>query len=332
MLLGCDKGKAPDFDGAESSLVLNACEAIAQGKDQEAMNVLNELRQYPSSASFVEEAQLATQRHHNSRQINYMLQAGDLKKLKQFLIEAEKQGILSSDMLMNSDVPDALQELMLFCAKMPWEHSTSLQNALSQLAPYVETLSNTEAFRAFYSEQLKLLKKMQNEELQAKINSCLNALDKAAATGDTRSWTLAHNDLHKIKSDSDFFKLELQLGSQLKTPNPDWSMYAIALVGNWKRLSAKQRKTALDAFEGKPSNICSNILYTMKINTSEAMLAHKNAMKELGLEPSNDAIVFFMDNLDIKYLEGSRTNSPGLGLNSIFALLSSLNIGPQTKR
>ncbi|MBR6372523.1 MAG: hypothetical protein IKS20_05020 [Victivallales bacterium] len=332
LLAGCGKAKAPDFDSHQSELVLRACEAIADGKDQDAMNVLNELRQYPATASFVEEAQLAIRRHYNSRQINHTLQTGDLKKLKQFLIEAEKQGMLSSEMLLNSDMPDALQALMLFCAKMPWENSSSLQNALAQLAPFVEPLSATEAFRQFYAEQRALLKKMEQEELQTKIDKCLATLDKAAATNDAKNWLEAHNELHKLKQDHPLFKYEMQLGKKSLDPNPDWASYAIALLGNWKRLDDRQRKTALDAMEGPPVNLCSNVLIAIRSNTEEALRAHQAAMEQLGLAPSNDVLMSYLGSLDIKYAEKGGTHSPCLGLKELFAIFSSINISPKTRR
>ena len=332
LLAGCGKAKAPDFDSHQSELVLKACEAIADGKDQDAMNVLNELRQYPATSSFVEEAQLAIKRHYNSKEINRMLQSGDLKRLKQFLIEAEKQGILSSEMLLNSDMPDALQALMLFCAKMPWEDSHSLQNALSQLAPFVEALSATEAFRNFHAEQLQQLKKMEKEELLAKINKCLEALDKAAAMNDTKNWIQAYNDLHKLKPDHPLFKYEMQLGKKPKEQHPDWATYAIALLGNWKRLDDRQRRTALEAMEGSPVNLCSSILIAIRSNTEEALRVHQATMEQLGLPLSNDVLISYMGNLDIKYAEKGGTHSPCLGLKGLFAIFSSINISPKTGR
>ena len=331
-LAGCGKAKAPDFDNHQSELVLKACEAIAEGKDQDAMNVLNELRQYPATASFVEEAQLAIRRHYNSAQINHTLQSGDLKKLKQFLLEAEKKGLLSSEMLLNSDMPDALEALMLFCAKMPWEDSSSLQNAMAQLAPFVEPLSATEAFRQFYAEQQSLLKKMEQEELQAKIDKCLATLDKAAATNDTKNWIEAHNELHKLKQNHVLFKYEMELGKKLKEQHPDWATYAIALMGNWKRLNDRQRRTALDAMEGSPVNLCSNILIAIRSNTEEALRAHQAAMAQLGLAPSNDVLMSYVGSLDIKYADKGGTYSPCLGLKGLFAIFSSININPKTGR
>jgi len=335
LLPGCGKRKAPDFDGRESELVLAACEAIVQERDQDAMNALNELRQYTDSASFVEEAQLATRRHSNARQINSMLETSDLKKLKQFLLQAEKDGILSSDMLLNSDVPDALQALMLFCAKMPWEDSDSLQRALVILTPYVETLSATESFRAFHASQLELLKKLQREELLAKVNDCLKTLDKAAATGNRRDWVQAHNELHKLQPESQFFKYEMQLGKADGRPD-EQDAYAIALLGNWERLNAAQRKTALEALDGQPSNLCGRILQAMRSATSEALRLHLEEMSKLGLPASKDALMFFIGGLNIvradEKAQAGRTNLPCLGLKGIFDLCSSITITQTTGR
>ena len=325
-MLGCSKGKAPDFDNEQSALVLGACEAIADGKTEDAMNLLNELRHYPAYTSFVEEAQLAIRRHQNATSINQMLQSGDLRKLKQFLAEAERQGILSGDMLLHSDMPDALQALMLFCAKMPWEDSVSLQNALAQLAPYVEPLSRTEAFRSFHAEQMQLLKKMEREELEAKVRECLAALDKAAATGDDQGWLQAHNKLQKLKPDAALLKYEMQLGGKLSDPHPDWASYAIALMGNWRRLNDRQRKKALDIMEGTPANLCGSVLNAIRSNTEEALRAHQAAMESMGLAPSNEALASFMGSLGIVYSKQGGTHSPCLGLREIFALLSSINI------
>ena len=335
MLAGCGKRKAPDFDGRESELVLAACEAIAQGREQDAMNALNELRQYSDSTSFVEEAQLATRRHSNAKQINAMLETSDLKKLKQFLIQAEKEGMLSSDMLLNSDVPDALQALMLFCAKMPWEDSDSLQRALVILTPYVETLSATQAFKEFYASQLELLKKLQREELLAKVKDCLKTLDNAAATGNRRDWIQAHNELHKLQPESQFFKYEMQLGKADGKPE-DEEAYAIALLGNWERLNSAQRKNALEALEGQPGNLCGRILHAMRSATSEALRLHLEEMNKLGLPASKDALMFFIGGMNIistnEKKDTGRTNLPCLGLKGIFDLCSSITITQTTGR
>ncbi len=331
LLTGCnEKKRAPEFDRSGSALLLEACEAIVNGDEKKAMNSLFSLKQQDAATSFVEEAELAVKRHHDSTEIDNILASGDFQKLKQFLLKAEGDGQLSTGTLIAADMPEALQALLLYKAKMPWEDSASMQMALTALSPYLETLSQSGAFKDFYKEQLALLKSMQTRELDAKVSSCISSLEMAAANGNAAAWAASHTELHRLQPSSPLFKYERTLGKRTKVPVHEARYHAISLLGNWNRLGKKQRDISISDVLSS-GGICAGILNAINKGTMTGLEDHAQEMKSLGLHPSPLVIEHFAGILfNKKNAAGDRTNPYGMGLYGLFDFFNSTEITTKT--
>lgn len=313
--VSCEKQKAPDFDRSASDLLIDVCEAIIKGQDEEALEILSQLRHYPDTASFVEEAELDVRRHRNSKHINTLLNAGDFQELKQFIVQNESTGASSTEMLIKGDMADALQALTLFCAKMPWENSESLQNALNILTPYQDILNQTKSFPKFFAEQQNTLQTLKLKELQAKIDDALQQLELSAFNNDQANWAMAMSDLKKLRQSALPYKLDEQ------------RLQSATTVMNWSKLTQKQRQDALRNSNYNENTLCGNILKTMQEKSLTALYFHIQAMKDRDLPPSPLAVMYCVQNLHYTKNTNYKGTMPNcIGLYPLFTLAASTTI------
>ena len=105
---GCDRQPVPPYNRLSGQLLLDACEAMAQGRDDEAQTALQRLVDLEPGNSFAVDALRHEERRRHLATANLMLATGDYHQLRLFLARIEKEGGSSPELLSLRSVADGL--------------------------------------------------------------------------------------------------------------------------------------------------------------------------------------------------------------------------------
>ena len=181
---GCDRQPVPPYNRLSGQLLLDACEAMAQGRDDEAQTALQRLVDLEPGNSFAVDALRHEERRRHLATANLMLATGDYHQLRLFLARIEKEGGSSPELLSLRSVADGLEALTAVCARRPWETSADVEKALGDLEPYAATLSDSTRFQEFRRQLQTDLAVLRQRETDARIVAFLAVLDEAVFRGD----------------------------------------------------------------------------------------------------------------------------------------------------
>ena len=256
LVTSCKKKSAPEFDNSRSTSLLDALEAMEKNQDEKAARILRQLQ--VQNGDFTEEMMLVLQNRKQMKVVDDFLAKGDFESLRIYLEEKQRSGEASPELLAMKDLPNDLEALAIFCSKMPWEDSKSLQNALDKLQDSVANLSKYETFRNFYQEQLQTLKALQKKEYQERTRDSLEALDEAVATRKTEKIRQAAARFAKDSGTAEW-KKALSLaknGTPGQLANP--ALFAIAVANVWNELTLERKYVCSQALQaaGRPANLC----------------------------------------------------------------------------
>lgn len=179
---GRDQEPAPDYDNRRLSRLVEAVEAIRAQRTDDALTSLRALSDdYPA-----DRFPAAAFRHEQKRlllsQANALLSDLSLNLLLDFIRQAERNGDTFPELLDYSAIKDALDQLRLFHARMPWTHADTLERNLRDLNRHHAILNQSPTFRAFHEQQLQTLRQLREQEQRHAEKTALDRLDRAIVT------------------------------------------------------------------------------------------------------------------------------------------------------
>ena len=190
-VVGCDRQPVPPYNNLGGRLLLEACQAMAEGRDDEALAALRQLVDLEPGNSFAVDALRHEERRRHLNTANMILASGDYHQLRLFLAGVEKDGDSSPELLSLRDVADGLEALAAVCARRPWESSADLEKALERLTPHADALADSSRFQNFYRQLQADLAVLRQRERDANIVAALMVLDEAVFAGDAHAAELS---------------------------------------------------------------------------------------------------------------------------------------------
>lgn len=323
----CGEKRAPQYDDVPGSALLDACDAILAGQDQKALEDLAKMNELSSGDAFAEEASLSVKRRQYFKQIRKYLDAGDFQALKLFLMEKEATGEAGADMMEYKDIPDALQALTLFVAKMPWESSEALKSSLEELNRYKDTLSRSKAFLNFYAIQQDTLARLLESERQTMAAKILAVMERAVVSGKDRDFYESRNELKTTQSKHIFFVYETAIlnGKPPQIQPGTEGIYAIALAGKWEKLTPTQRNTAAKQLAGivDKAGICGKLVSALSVDSLIEYEMFFESAKNAGMPVAGKYAVKYLKKMSLpaKYFSAWCWRTPCLGVNETIARL-----------
>ena len=331
LFVGCGRGVAPAYDNGESKAFLDACEAITGKRDEEALSALKNLQDISGENGFCTEARLALNRRIHFDAIEEYLSNEDYQGLRLYLAGKASTGEAGVETLAWDSVPDALRALSLFTARMPWESSPVLQDALDSLSPYLDTLGKSPAFVQFHQKQLDKLQSLKKQEKLARSASYISVLENAVVTGDSRKFYETRADFLRNYGSHYYFAFESCLEkNKAVVPKPgEGRAYAIALASAYPTLSAAKRKTAMAGFSiiKSEAGICGKLVNTMSLQTLESYEAFFESADALGHTASAYTVAGYLKLLPLKsgLFQGWFWRSPCPGFTESIMRLRQIN-------
>ena len=173
---------APDYDNRRLTRLVEAVEAIRAQRTDDALTSLRALSDdYPA-----DRFPAAAFRHEQKRQLlsqaNALLSDLSLNLLLDFIRQAERNGDTFPELLDYSAIKDALDQLRLFHARMPWTHADTLERNLRDLNRHHAILNQSPTFREFHEQQLQTLRQLREQEQRHAEKTALDRLDRALVT------------------------------------------------------------------------------------------------------------------------------------------------------
>lgn len=273
LLAGCGRSSAPDYGNGRNTAMLDACEAMVQGRDADAEAALKVLEEYSGSDDFASSARLSLQRRMNFAMAGKYLEQSDFQGLRVFLAECNASGSAGAELDGFDMLPDALEALAIFKSRLPWEEAKVLKDSLEDLEPHRALLSKSAVFTAFYNEQLETLKKLQASEASAEAESYLDQIERAIVSGNTQKLSELKTDFRRVQPGHGLFACEKALLSGKALPEmngTDMRILAIAAAANWSKLSGTTRGALAKSCESdEKSGICGKMLNTLNSNSLE---------------------------------------------------------------
>lgn len=261
---GCGREKAPDFDARRGHALLDTAEAIADNRDSDALDAIAQLRSLSTeNAPFAAEAALAVRRRQYMDTVINYLEVADYQALRLFLASKEATGEAGAQLLQIDALPDALEALALFRARMPWEDSESLSTALTRLKPHLPLLETSPAFRTFHAGQIALLWQLRAREAAAAASVCMEHLGRATLAGDASAAMEQTERLRRLAPDHPFFRYVklLKGNSTFEVREGETQAAGIALLCAWPGLRAPRRRAAAAAL--RDTGICGLLVNTL---------------------------------------------------------------------
>ena len=332
LLAACRREYAPEYDDARSTALLDALDAMERNQDDKAARILR-IYGDVQSGSFAEEMMLVIQKRQQMKVIDSFLAKGDFQSLRIYLEEKQNTGEASTELLALKSLPDDLQALALFCSKMPWENSSSLRNALSELQVSASNLEAYPTFQRFRQAQLQTLKRLEQMEYQERIRSSLLALDQAVATQNGQQTAAAVRDFARTSASNAFGKAIAQVkkGNLETMDNPE--LFAIAVVYSWKELTPERRSICAKALQaaGKPKNLCGELIAAWMDGRPEKWEEVFTTYRRQSLSPPPAAAVAYVQALG---KQGLRPASPSVipGYTDVVSGILRLNTITQEKQ
>jgi len=182
-VVGCDRQPVPPYNRLSGQLLLEACDAMAQGRHDESQAALQRLVDLEPGNSFAVDALRHEERRRHLDTANLMLASGDYHQLRLFLAKIEKEGASSPELLALRSVADGLEALTAVCARRPWETSADVEKALADLEPHVASLSDSSRFQEFRRQLQADLAVLRQRETLARLVAALTVLDEVAFVG-----------------------------------------------------------------------------------------------------------------------------------------------------
>ena len=208
---GCSRQEVQPYDSRRSLALLDACDAIIQDDTSAAIQALERMEGIVGQEDFITEMRLAVMRRQDFEQAESLLRQRDYQGLRQFLTSRKANGEVGVELTAFESLPDALEQLELFCSRMPWEESGVLKDALARLEPQVKILSESPSFQEFYQEQLATLKRLKVQEAQQRAQGYLHRLAQAAVSGDMQARGEALQVFRADQPEHFYFRLEKAL-------------------------------------------------------------------------------------------------------------------------
>ena len=285
------------------------------------------------NGSFAEEMMLVIQKRQQMKVIDSFLAKGDFQSLRIYLEEKQNTGEASTELLAMKSLPDDLQALALFCSKMPWENSSSLRDALSELQMSSSSLENYPRFRRFRQAQFQTLKRLRQMEFMERTRKSLQALDQAVATQNTQQTVAAARTFARASASNAFEKaVDLAKKGTLDTlENPE--LFAIAVVQAWNELTPERRGICAKALQatGMPKNLCGELIAAWSDGRPEKWEEVFASYRKQSLSPPPAAAVAYVQALG---KQGIRPASPSVipGYTDVISGILHLNPITQEKQ
>ncbi len=287
---GCERRSAPPYDSRKDDLILQISQEIADGKDQEALGHLAELDELAPGDAFAQEASLTVRRRLHAARLEELLRAGDYDALRNFMDSLEQSGEAGSELLSLTGLADALQALALFRARMPWETSESLSNAMRELENQCEILFRYPSWQRFWNSQLDALSNLKEQEALRRARQWRDQMDAALARDDLPAYQTLRKTFHADQPDHTFFAYCAILENSMTIPAIPPEMqpfFTVALAAAWDSLSADTRQNGMAALADTDApSACRMLLQARAENTPEAYEAYFQAMRRAGVPPS----------------------------------------------
>ena len=252
LLFGCgrqadDSAKHIRYDNAKAALLMEICERISGNRDAEIPPLLQKLEQnYPTERDFIEELRLTLQRREDISKMAQLLRNGDYETLRETIRESQERGIADPTTFQYDSLPDALLELARFRARMPWEDSTLLEQALLQLELYSAPLEGSAAFQEFRREQLATLQVLREKKAREHAEKFRARILNAFLSDSRNALFSARRAFEKEQPDHDFFAFLACFEEGRLPPAPPSEelqpFLALAATLQWEKLPEPLRK------------------------------------------------------------------------------------------
>ncbi|MBR0458128.1 MAG: hypothetical protein IJJ26_02715 [Victivallales bacterium] len=307
-LAGCSKRRAPDYDSRKGQALLDICNALADDKNAEASQAIEVFEQLSPGNDFAMEASLIVQRRLQSIRIQQFLDASDYDGLRTYLQSFQLSSTAGSELLSLNDLPDALQALTLFRAKMPWETSQSLKQALEELELRCDVLFQFPSWQRFLNMQLDDLARLKEKELAERIRQWLVQMQEAVATGDQKEFELTCERFRAEQPDHTFFAYLEQLLAGTEPsfrPRSMTPFFHLALAALWDVLPSGFR-TSL-ATHNPPQedsdSLAAHIVATRATASPKLFQSLFTELQERNLQPAPELIQDYLLALGLNRLE-----------------------------
>ena len=259
------------YDNRRSLALLDACEAILRDDNAAALGALQQMETIGGQDDFSTETQLAINRRQDFDKAEELLRQRDYQGLRLFLAQCKASGRVGAELDGFEALPDALEQLELFRSRMPWENSVVLKDALEELEPYLETLSQSASFERFFQEQQTTLKALQAKEAAIRAKGYLSRMEQALVSGSVKSFEEARLVFREDQPDHAYFQMEsiLLKGRLPQIKTGEEMTFAVALVTNWAKLKGGLRLKAVSALkpERAGAGICA--LYAKALQSGD---------------------------------------------------------------
>ncbi len=183
-LSGCRQEAPEDYDRRATEQLQAVCNALRDGDAEAAYQLVQggsaHLRESPLAAVLRD----FHRKNGSLAEASRLLQNQDYDTLEALVNQAEADGLSSPELLRIRSVERALQAVEAYCARMPWEDSRTLAEALSWLEPHLDTLAQSVTFQNFHRDQLLELARLQTLEKQRTTAAVYAALEKCLAVAD----------------------------------------------------------------------------------------------------------------------------------------------------
>ncbi|MBR4675259.1 MAG: hypothetical protein IKP00_12405 [Victivallales bacterium] len=273
LLYGCSKRETVPYDNRRSLALLDACEAILKDDNAAAMGALQQMETIGGQDDFSTETQLAISRRQDFDKAEELLRQRDYQGLRLFLAQCKASGRVGAELDGFEPLPDALEQLELFRSRMPWESSVVLKDALEELEPYLETLSQSPSFDAFFKKQQATLKALQAKEAAIRAKGYLSRMERALVSGSVKSFEEARLVFREDQPDHSYFQMEgiLLKGKLPLIKSGEEMTFAVALVTNWAKIKGGLRAKAVAALKSKMAGagICALYAKTLQSGNPE---------------------------------------------------------------
>lgn len=299
-LIGCGKKRAPQYDGRHGEVLQEGANAILSEDDDAALAALSRQVELSGADDYTEAAELEVKRRKHLKEVSALLDRADYEGLRLFLHEKLATGDASTELMEMESLPDALQALLIFRAKMPWEDSKTLAEALSTLEQYYSILSKSQAFKDFHNSQLVCLGELRRAEAAERAKKKLSECEIAIISGDTAHLQFLINEFKLDQPEHLFFKCrEIFLGNKNIEMTPSRA-YIVAAASVWDKLSSQRKKEIANELETCKVDSDISLHYILAM-IPESDLKHARTVRDFairnGFEPDSAFVRMYVGNL-----------------------------------
>lgn len=256
LLVSCsrDVEPAPNYDNRRLQLLGQTLEAISRHQTEKALQALETMARefpadgFPAAAFRLEQKRLLLQ------QANQLLDALSLHLLIDFIRQTEREGEVFPELLHFSNIKDALDQLRLFQARMPWTRADALEKNLQDLQRHLPILEQSATFRSFLQQQRETLAQLRQQEQQNRERTVLDKLDRALIA-DNATPNLITQTAQQSPILAELLKNPAKLAGAQEQFAPETvviTSWELACALSWERLSADRRTRILARFSSRP--------------------------------------------------------------------------------